>query len=284
MRFLFFAFIAIIFISGCGNDQEGPSFEEQLAIDIEAIDDYLTDNNIDAEVHSSGIRYIINQDGTGENPRVGDDIAIKHSVSFLDNTALGGDTIGLTINLSPPTIEAWRLMIPEVSEGGSITFYTPSGYAFGTRGNGAIPSNSILTYDVELLAIVENEDEQLEIDTLIIAEYLEEKNISSQTDDSGIRFRVITEGSGVFPDPGDEIVVKYEGRFLNGNVFDSNDIGIQFPLQNLIEAWKIMIPKMREGGKIEIYAPSRYCYSTSGTIGIPPNTILAFEIELVEVK
>ena len=91
----------------CGSDDGASvSFEEQLAIDIEIIDQYLTDNNIDADVHESGIRYVLNSSGNNILPSFGDDIAVKYSGYYLDETLLGRDTIGFTFTLDNGIIAA----------------------------------------------------------------------------------------------------------------------------------------------------------------------------------
>lgn len=275
--------VAFIFIS-CGEDNDSDSFDEQLALDVLNIDSYLTENNIEALVHSSGIRYLVDREGTGDAPSVGDDIAVKFELFLFDGDKVGEDTIGFTINLNPPLVEAWQIMIPEMSEGEIMTIYTPSVYAFGSDGSVNVPSNTNVIYRVELLARVDDENEQFEIDQSIIDEYLTENEIEYQVDESGIRFTTLTEGTGDSPLVTSRVTVVYEGTYLNGTVFDTNESGISFVLSNLIEAWQIMIPTLQEGGSIKIYCPSRYCYGPSGSNTIPPNTILVFEIELVSFE
>ncbi len=282
--YFYFSIGLFLVLTSCSKDEEGKSFEEQLAIDVAVIEDYLTENNINAEVHSSGIRYVVNQEGSGDAASVGDDIAIKFEAYLLDGTLLGSDTIGFTINLGNQLVEAWRLMIPEMNVEGKITFYTPSGYAFGATGSSVIPPNSVLVYEIELLAVIEDAIEQLVVDQNIIDEYLDEEGIDAEVDASGIRFQVLTEGTGASPSTSNEVSVVYAGTFLNGAIFDSGSA--ELPLADFIQAWRIMVPQMKEGGKLKIYAPSQYCYGPQGSTrvgGIPPNTILVFEISLIEV-
>ncbi|MEP5610905.1 MAG: FKBP-type peptidyl-prolyl cis-trans isomerase [Cyclobacteriaceae bacterium] len=127
-------------------------------------------------------------------------------------------------------------------------------------------------------------DEQLAIDIEFIDIYLEENTITALEHESGIRYVITEEGTGSSPAATDVVTVKYEGRFFSSVVFDSNDEGISFPLFQLIDAWKIMIPIMKEGGKMTVYAPSGYCYGMGGTSGIPPNASLIFDIELISIE
>ncbi|MEO9871217.1 FKBP-type peptidyl-prolyl cis-trans isomerase [Ekhidna sp.] len=286
MKKLFYTSVILssIWMTSCGNDDEPVSREKQLSIDLAVIDNHLDENNIDTEEHESGIRYVMNVEGTGDGPSIGDKIALKFEGFYLDGGVIGRDTIGFTLDFGSQLIEAWRLMIPEIKEGGSITIYAPSIYCFGSVGNGPIPPNANLIYTIEVISIIDDVEEQQSVDEAIIDEFLSESGIEAETHSSGIRFVTEVEGTGGTPASEDEVVVKYEGTVLSGAVFDSNDVGVQFALTNLIEAWQIMIPTMSEGGKIKIYTPSIYGYGPSGNQTIPPNTILVFEIELLEVK
>jgi FKBP-type peptidyl-prolyl cis-trans isomerase len=202
----------------------------------------------------------------------------------LDGESIGGDTIGLTFNLGNSIIEAWHIMLPEMKEGGKIEFFSPSGYCFGVRGTENIPSNSILRYEIELIGVIDSEIEQKQIDLLIIDDFLNESKVDFKVDTFGIRYVVVSEGLGQSPNSTDTVLVKYEGSFLSGVVFDSSTEGFEFPLNNLIDAWKFTLPQMKEGEKRKIYAPSSYCYGTSGAGIIPPNTVLSFEIELLDIN
>lgn len=126
--------------------------------------------------------------------------------------------------------------------------------------------------------------EQQAKDVAEIDNYLEENQIDAQVHESGIRYMVKIKGGGQSPKASDIVKVKYKGYFFSGQTFDANNTGISFRLSQLIDAWKLMIPEMQEGGKITIYAPSRYCYGKTGSGSIPPNSNLIFDIELLAVN
>ena len=126
-------------------------------------------------------------------------------------------------------------------------------------------------------------EEQLEKDIKSIDEFLAGNEINAVQHESGLRYVVLSEGSGDVPNSNSEVSVKYEGRFFSGGVFDSSTTGATFFLSQLISAWRIAIPLMKEGGVLTIYAPSGLCYGTAGISGIPPNTNLIFDIELIDV-
>ena len=127
-------------------------------------------------------------------------------------------------------------------------------------------------------------EDQLEKDIAAIDRFLDKNDIEALEHESGIRYVVVREGDGARPMASSAVKVIYEGRFFNGKKFDENRTGISFPLPNLILAWRIMIPELEEGGKITMYAPSGYCYGTSGNSNIDPNTNLVFDVELLEVQ
>lgn len=104
----------------------------------------------------------------------------------------------------------------------------------------------------------------------------------------GIQYIVVTSGpvSGLKPKKGDELKVHYEGKLLNGQIFDSSfERGAPaiMPLQNLIPAWMEVIPKMRPGDEWIIYVPSEEGYGKDGAGNIPPNAVLVFRIQLLGV-
>jgi len=80
-------------------------------------------------------------------------------------------------------------------------------------------------------------------------------------------------------------VVRYKGQLLNGFVFDeTKEKPATFPLKRLIKGWQTGLPFCREGGKIRLIIPSNLAYSIRNLNVIPPNSILVFDIEVVEIK
>ena len=126
-------------------------------------------------------------------------------------------------------------------------------------------------------------EEQFAIDTALIDEYLVLNEIEAEIHESGIRYVVEEDGTGISPTVSDSVTVKYEGWLLTGNRFDINQEGVTFPLGALIPAWQIMVPLMKEGGKMMIYTPSVYGYASASVGAIPPNSPLIFDVELIEV-
>lgn len=103
---------------------------------------------------------------------------------------------------------------------------------------------------------------------------------------SGLAYEVLKPGSGDFPKPTDTVKVFYTGTLVNGTKFDSNVGGepIEFQLTGVIPGWTEGIQKINKGGKIKLYVPSSLAYGEEGNQGIPPNSALIFEVELLDVK
>ena len=106
-----------------------------------------------------------------------------------------------------------------------------------------------------------------------------------QTTASGLQYKVITEGTGKKPKATDTVTVHYEGKTIDGKVFDSSyERGepVQFPLNQVIKGWTEGVQLMSEGSKYELYIPSELAYGEAGNPNIEPNSVLIFTVELLD--
>ncbi len=105
------------------------------------------------------------------------------------------------------------------------------------------------------------------------------------TTDSGLQYKVIKEGTGKKPAQEDIISVKYKGTDINGAIFDEQTEPVDFPLRNMIPGWVEGLALMSEGSVYELYIPASLAYGENGAGDIiKPNSVLIFNVELVEVK
>jgi FKBP-type peptidyl-prolyl cis-trans isomerase len=133
-------------------------------------------------------------------------------------------------------------------------------------------------------------EEQLKDDIEIIEQYLAENNITAQSTESGLRYVIELEGSGDHPEPGDNVKVHYTGTLLDGTKFDSSldrNEPLEFAIgrRQVIQGWDEGIALLKPGGKGTLFIPSPLAYGERGAGGvIAPNSVLKFDVELVEVN
>ena len=105
---------------------------------------------------------------------------------------------------------------------------------------------------------------------------------------SGLQYKVLKEGAGPKPPSAStEVEVHYEGRLLDGTVFDSSikrGETATFALNQVIPGWTEGLQLMPEGSKWELYIPSAMAYGEQGNPRIPPNSALIFTVELIKIK
>jgi FKBP-type peptidyl-prolyl cis-trans isomerase len=119
---------------------------------------------------------------------------------------------------------------------------------------------------------------------LFFAKLKENKNVVELPD--GLRYEITKAGVGDPPKPTDTVKVNYTGRLIDGKVFDSSDRAgkpAQFALDKVIPGWTEGLQKIGKGGKISLYVPPHLAYGDDGRPGIPPGSVLTFEIELLDI-
>ena len=143
------ALAALLFLSGCKKDNG----EEQLRADIALIEQYLIDNNLQANSTNTGLYYSIDYLGNGKYPNSNSQVLIRYVGYLLDGTEFDKNwNPPLNFSLSG-VIEGWRQGIPQFKEGGRGTLLIPSGLGYGDRATGNIPPNSVLIFDIELISV-----------------------------------------------------------------------------------------------------------------------------------
>lgn len=126
---------------------------------------------------------------------------------------------------------------------------------------------------------------RLNADGRTIDAWLAARSINATKDVSGLRYRIIKEGTGETPCLGDVVSVDYTGSLLsNGSVFDSSTAAVDLPLSNLILGWQLGFLKLRKGAKAVFYIPSGLAYGAQSRPNIPANSILIFDIDFVDLK
>ena len=148
----------------------------------------------------------------------------------------------------------------------------------------ALPIVNLYSH-VDSLEQLNNEKRDLELFRKSILKL--NKEATPVNEINGVYYEIIKEGSGRPVSVNDTVVAYYKGYlFFNSSVFDeTKDKPATFPLNRLIRGWQIGVPLCKVGGKIKLIIPSNLAYSIrTRAAKIPPNSILVFEIEVVDAK
>ena len=109
-----------------------------------------------------------------------------------------------------------------------------------------------------------------------------------KTTASGLQYKVKTEGTGAAPKATDIVTVEYEGRLIDGTVFDSSKQNggqpVTFPVNQVIPGWSEAVQLMKEGGEATFFIPAKLAYGENGAGDkIAPNATLIFDVKLLKV-
>ena len=113
------------------------------------------------------------------------------------------------------------------------------------------------------------------------------KRSEVKTTDSGLQYEVLEEGDGPRPEAGDQVVVHYTGKLIDGTVFDSSEERGEpatFGVTQVIPGWVEALQLMKAGSKWRLFIPSQLAYGPQGAGGvIGPNQTLIFDVNLIKV-
>lgn len=269
---------------------------EKLAADNEVKSaNFLAENakREDVKTTSSGLQYMELSEGPagGYSPKA-EDIVDVHYVGTLtdgiefDSSVKRGAAARFPLN---QVIPGWTEGVQLMSEGDKFRFFIPPELAYGEAGTpgGPIGPNEALIFDVELVK-VSSPERNADAAAKFLAQNAKKAGV--KTTGSGLQYEVLAEGpaGGKSPSDANKVSVHYEGRLIDGSVFDSSyDRGepIEFPLANVIPGWTEGVQLMSEGDKFRFYIPPALGYGESGTPGGPigPNEALIFDVELLKV-
>lgn len=261
------------------------------------------------ETTPTGLKYMFHKrDEKGKKAKVGDiltmHIVFKNSKdSILRNTFSEPDPLQVPLQASPfkGSLEEGLTM---VSPGDSVTFFVKADSLFGKNPGQPmppfIPKGSDIKFVVKVRNIQTPAEMQKEMEGLAvkqkstdakaITDYIAKKNLTNvQKTASGLHYVITQPGTGKQPDASSIVSVKYKGTLLDGKEFDSSDRQpggqpVEFPLNRVIPGWTEGIALLKEGSKATLIIPSALAYGQNSPPGIPKNSVLVFDVELVKVK
>lgn len=175
------------------------------------------------------------------------------------------------------------------SSGKKTAIQTETSQVWCQRQNGSWKKMTEGTQQAPVINLFPHLDsvQQRQIDIKLIEEAIASGKTDAKQNKEGVYYTILKEGTGRPVSVNDTVVAYYKGYlFSDGLVFDqTKDQPATFPLRRLIRGWQIGVPICKVGGKIKLVIPSDLAYSIrTRAAKIPPNSILVFEIEVVDVK
>lgn len=231
---------------------------------------------------SSGLTYIDEIIGTGNNPKTGDKVVVHYTGTLENGTKFDSSVdrdrpFEFTIGVGR-VIKGWDEGVSSMKVGGKRKLIIPPDLGYGSRNMGAIPPNSTLLFDIELIEIKEK---FVDVDFSLPGK--------EEVTGSGLRMIIHKEGNGQIPVTGQTVKVHYTGILENGKQFDSShDRGRPFTFQlgqgRVIKGWDEALALMSKGEKRTLIIPPSIGYGAKGGGKIPPNATLIFEVELIDFE
>ncbi len=293
MKYIFPILFLGFVLANCKQDLEITNIDPdvQLATDLEIINKYLEDSSLTAQVQiaPSTLRYIVEDKGRGTEILADSSVNILLKGVYLQddtNGPLGSyNTIPLTetSDCSPVTLSLPDL-IPGFSEGvqkfntwGKGTLIIPSALGYGQSGTANIPPFSVLVFEIEIV-------EQEEFDRTKIRNYIAETNLTPiDSTQTGIYYNITKDGNGDHPDSSTtSVLITYNGYYADSTSFDLAVTPASFNLGKVIPGWKEALTILDKGGAGTFMIPSNLAYGPSGSGSIPSNTMLIYDITLVD--
>lgn len=158
LRSILFALSFLVLFSGCMKDKDSACEYDECGYkapqaEIQAVQDYLTANNLTATQHCSGLFYRVENGGTGTRPNACSYIQVNYKGMLTNGTVFDQSSRGPVSFYLTEVIQGWTNGIPQVRNGGRITLYIPPSLGYGRDNYGNIPGNSILVFEVDLLNV-----------------------------------------------------------------------------------------------------------------------------------
>lgn len=230
----------------------------------------------------SGLSYKITRQGKGDFPNSGDKVWV-HFIAKLMN-----DTIISTSMESGPldfflgqgsVIKGWDEGIRLIQPGGALILIVPPHLGYGSEEQPGIPPNTTLVYEIALLQV----DKSLPLEPFQVEGKLVQKA------KKGLKYVVVTEGSGPYAKFGDNAYVHYIALLPDGTIFDSSrkksdPVRITVGIGQVFEGWDMGLLLMQKGTKIRLMVPPKLAYGKKGyKTMVPPNSPVFLDLELIDL-
>ena len=268
----------------------------------------------------SGISYTIVKEGNGRKPDAGGYWGIN--IAYFDHTGKQlfssedrGGTIEAPYQAPYPANGGLEECFNYVGEGDSAVFQVPADSLYKYTAGRMVPSDQagtmmevqigvvvVYTRDEYIAKMEEDNKARADEEASMIEAYIAENNLNAQPTEEGVYIEILEPGTGEKPTAGQQVKVDYKGYVLDGTVFDTSieeeakaagvfspgrtyePYGFSLVTGSVIQGWHIGVGNLAEGAKAKLIIPSRHAYGpqSRGPV-IKPNSILVFDVELVEI-
>ncbi|MEJ7692055.1 FKBP-type peptidyl-prolyl cis-trans isomerase [Daejeonella sp.] len=286
-QFLKYAIPGILLISIIAACEK--EYESIASIDDKNVTAYIQANKLNVvQYQDSGIYYQVVNPGSGADVEYSDQTPLIFTLKSIDGKYAALDTFSSSNRyfnfLGYFSPEAVRVGIKEVlkKKSGTIRMIIPSRAAFGRNGAGAIPGNASL----DLTVTVIDKSKIASYEDFTIQKYLTANALTGFTKtSSGLYYKIDAPGTGSPITADSTVKAEYEGKLLNGVVFDKTGTGsaATLALRDVVKGWQEAVPLIKEGGTIRMVLPSSLGYGLEGSNGIPAFSTLFFTVKVTEV-
>ncbi|TDE11719.1 FKBP-type peptidyl-prolyl cis-trans isomerase [Dyadobacter psychrotolerans] len=263
-------------------------------------------NKYRTQVNENGLKYqLFDHDDDARKAKLGDimsfHLVLKNGAdSTLRDTYKEGTPVKMVLQ-APPFKGSFEEGLAMLATGDSAKFMINADTLFAKMMQPLPPmikKGSELTFTVKVLSVLTSEEfqkqqsesgvKQKTVDAKIIEDYLAKNNLKgkAQKTASGLYYIPEVEGAGPNPTQGDNVKAFYSGQFLDGKEFDSNKgkepLQLTIGAGMVIPGWEEGLMLMKKGGKGTLIIPSGLAYGPETYGPIPGNSVLKFEMELID--
>ena len=264
-------------------------------------------NKYKTQVNENGLKYqIFDHEDDARKAKLGDimtfHLVLKNgSDSTLRDTYKEGTPVKMVLQ-APPFKGSFEEGLAMLASGDSAKFLINADTLFAKMMQPMPPmikKGTELSFSVKVLSVLTSEefqkeqsqakDKQKAVDEKVITDFLAKNNLKAKARKtaSGLYYVPQVEGSGASPAAGDNVKVHYTGKFLDGKEFDSSKtqgkpLDLQVGAGMVIPGWEEGIMLMKKGEKGLLIIPSGLAYGPDAYGPIPGNSVLQFEMELID--
>ena len=142
--------MAFVLVTACNKSDDSVDYIQKNDDDIVA---YIDENNLDAQKSTSGLYYVIDEPGSGEQPTATSNVTVAYKGYFLDGKTFDqSDADGISFGLQQ-VIKGWTEGITYFKEGGKGKLLVPSHLGYGSQDRRGIPGGSVLIFDIHLISV-----------------------------------------------------------------------------------------------------------------------------------